>query len=113
MSTQVYQDKPNGPVAAALLAAGIGSTVFGIATTAIERVAAFSAPMNLYAPVGPLSGKLLIGLIGYVVAWVVLNALWRGKEVEFKRITTIAFVLLAIGTLLTFPPVFDLFPAIK
>ncbi len=103
------QELPNGPMAAALLAGGIGAAALGVTTTLAEAIAAVGKAFNWYNPVGPLSGKVGVALIIYVVAWIVLHTLWRGRNVDFDRVSTIAIVLLVIGLLLTFPPVFDLF----
>ena len=35
--------------------------------------------------------------------------MWRGKEVNFGRVFSVALILVAAGFILTFPPVFDLF----
>ena len=48
-------------------------------------------------------------VLAFVISWVVLHFLWRGKEVNFGRVFTIALILVAAGFILTFPPVFDLF----
>ncbi len=102
-------DLCNGPVAACLLAGGFGAAVLGLMTTMAEALPSFSASLNWYSPVGPLSGKSGIGVIAFFLSWLVLHLVWRGKNVNFQRAATIAFVLLAIGLLLTFPPIFDLF----
>ncbi len=96
--------KPNGPVAAVLLAGGIGSAVLGLATFGVELSDAFKTAMNWYKPVGPLMGKSTLGILAFFLSWVILNYLWKGKETDFTRIATIAMVLVAIGLVLTFPP---------
>lgn len=106
-----YEDRPNGPVAAALIAGGIGAAVIGLMTVLNEASAGISQSLNWYNPVGPLSGKTGIGVIAFFLSWIVLHFALRGKNVNFSRAATIAFVLLAIGLLLTFPPIFDLFAA--
>jgi hypothetical protein len=103
------EDLPNGPVAAALLAGGIGSAAMGIITTASEASTNFANSLKWVGPVGPLSGKTILTVIIFAVSWVVLHFVFRGKETNFSRMATIAFVLLAIGLLGTFPPFFDLF----
>ncbi len=107
--TDMEKDLPNGPVAAALLAGGIGAAILGLMTTLAEASTSFSNSLNWYSPVGPLSGKTGIGVIAYFLSWIILHFLWRGKNVNFQRMATVAFILLAIGLLLTFPPIFDLF----
>ncbi len=102
---------PNGPAAAAILAGGIGAFGLGLMTTISEASTAFSTTLNLYRPVGPLSGKVLGGIIIWVIAWLVLGNMWSKREVNFRSVTTWAFVFLLLGLLLTFPPFFDLFAA--
>ncbi len=102
---------PNGPAAAALLAGGIGCAVFGVITFFSEVSAAFGKTLNWYNPVGPLSGKSILGTIAFFVAWGLLHFMWQGKETDFKRISTIAFVLLVVGLITTFPPFWHLFAA--
>ena len=106
MTTEI--NKPNGPVAAALLAGGIGSAVLGLATLGVEASAAFKTAMNWYNPVGPLMGKSSLGIIAFFLSWVILNYLWKGKETDFNRIATVALALVAVGLILTFPPVWPL-----
>ena len=102
-------DRPNGPVAAALLAGGIGAAVTGLMTALAEASAAIRTSLNWYNPAGPLSGKTGVGVIAFFLAWLLLHMAMRGKEVNFSRAATWAFILLAIGLILTFPPVFELF----
>ncbi len=105
------RNKPNGPVAAALLAGGIGCAVLGVVTTMNQASpdSAFSKFLVWSKPVGSLSGKSSLGIIAFLLAWLVLGLLWRRKEVRFKPVSVIAFILLAIGLIGTFPPVWRLF----
>ena len=99
----------NGSSAAAVLAAGIGLTVFGVVTTIAENVSSFLNALAWSKPVGALAGKTTLGLIGWVVAWVVLGILWKDKEVKLRPILAAAAILAVIGLLCTFPPFFDMF----
>jgi len=103
--------KPNGPVSAALLAAGIGSAVLGLFTFIYELndKSAFSKSMTWSKPVGGLSGKSGWAIIAFFLSWAILHFVWKGKETEFNRIATIAFVMLVIGLIGTFPPFWHLF----
>jgi hypothetical protein len=38
-----------------------------------------------------------------------LSYRWKGRNVHLGRTVTIALILLAVGVLLTFPPIGDLF----
>ena len=102
---------PNGPAAAALLAGGIGSAVFGVIVLLSEVIESFGPALNWYDPVGPLSGKTTLGVAVFFITWVILHSMWKHKEVNFNSISIAAFVLLAIGLLFTFPPVWQLFGA--
>ncbi len=112
---QTPQTKPNGPVAAAFIAAGIGSFTMGLfvvlndAFTGINSFLKFDANYGLGKGVGPLSGKIVLAIVAFLVSWVVLHFVLRGKEVRFARALTVALVLVAAGFLLTFPPVFEIF----
>jgi uncharacterized membrane protein YkgB len=62
-------------------------------------------------PVGPLSGKTGVGVIAWIVSWVILHTLWKDKEMDFGKVFTITLILIALGFLFTFPPFFTLFAA--
>jgi len=101
-------NKPNGPVAAALLAGGIGSAVLGLATLGVEASAAIKTAMNWYNPVGPLMGKSSLGIIAFFLSWGILNNMWKDKETNFNRIAIVSIALVAVGLIFTFPPVWHL-----
>jgi hypothetical protein len=102
-------DKPNGPAAAALLAGGLGSAIFGLIVLFSEVNESFGQALNWYNPVGPLSGKSTLGILAFFLSWIVLNSMWKNREVNFNSISTIALILLAIGLIGTFPPVWHIF----
>jgi hypothetical protein len=108
MTTAAEINKPNGPVAAALLAGGIGSAVLGLMTFGAEASEVIKNLLNWYKPVGPLMGKSSLGILAFFLTWAILNSLWRGKEVNFNRIATVALVLVTIGLIFTFPPVWSI-----
>lgn len=101
----------NGPAAAAILAGGIGSTFYGLLIVLVEASPAIKKLLTLNNGVGPLSGKTTIGVIGWLIAWVVLGQLWKGKSVDLNKVWTAALALIVLSLLLTFPPVFQLFTA--
>jgi hypothetical protein len=104
-------DKVNGPAAAALLAGGIGSAAMGLITLAYEinDKSAFAKSMTWSKAVGGLSGKSGWAIIIFFVAWAILHFVWKDKETDFARISSIAIALLVVGFLGTFPPVWHLF----
>ena len=123
MSAIQADTKPNGPVAAAFLAAGVGSLVMGIGVVLNEASGTikdaigvdfnaflkFDANFGLGSGVGPLSGKVGLAVIAFVVSWVIFHVWLRGKEVNFGTYFIAALVLVGLGFALTFPPIFLLF----
>ncbi len=98
---------PSGAGAAAILSAGVGCfsvSLFGLLGDAFPAVAHF---FDFYNPTGPLSGVTTTAIIVWLVLWVVLFQLWKGKSLPMGRINPIAFLLLGIGLLLSFPPLGD------
>jgi hypothetical protein len=63
--------------------------------------------LTLYVPTGPLSGKVAVGVAIWLVAWALLAWRWSGKEVPLKAPFRLTLALIAIGLLLSFPPVVD------
>jgi hypothetical protein len=115
--------KPTGPAAAVMIASGIGSFVIGIGVILNEysevikswigvdfrAFLEFDKNFGLGAGVGPLSGKVVLATIAFVVAWLVLHYAWRRRDVDLRRAFTATLVLVALGFALTFPPIFTLF----
>jgi hypothetical protein len=99
---------PNGAGGAAILAAGIGCGTVGILAFAGDAWDGIGKALNFYNPTGTLSGVTDLAIIVWLVAWFVLHRLWSGRTVEIVKINGAAFVLLAVGFLLTFPPFMDL-----
>lgn len=100
---------PNGPGAAALLAAGIAAFLLPVLAIASDHLAAIKRTMNFYAPTGPLSGVTTTTVVLWLTLWLVLHWMWHRRMVVLKPIGIAAFLLLVLGFLLTFPPIADLF----
>jgi hypothetical protein len=99
---------PNGPGAAAILAAGIGSLVLGILSFAGDVSPAALKAFIFWNPSGPLSGVSTIAVGAWLAAWLVLSVLWRGRTVTLARVNLVSWAMLGTGLLLTFPPFVDL-----
>lgn len=99
----------NGPAAAAFLAAGIGALTMGLVTTLAAASPAINNALNLYRPVGPLSGKTIAEVVVWLIAWAVLHVMWKDKQVNFNAVMTTTLILIALGFLGTFPIFFELF----
>lgn len=113
-------DKPNGPAAAAFLAAGIGAFVLGLNTTLAAAFPAaegatpfwdFAKNYGLGTGVGPLSGKVIVAVLVYVASFAGFGLAWRGREVNLTWVLLISLLLVALGLAGTFPPIFELFHA--
>lgn len=99
---------PNGLGAASILAAGIGCAAVGVLAILRDAFAPVANVLNFYNPSGPLSGVTTVAIVIWLVAWFALASRWRTKNVAIGRMIVAAFVLLAVGVLLTFPPFMDL-----
>ncbi len=109
MAAQMQSSKPTGPGAAAVVAAGIGTFMIGLMASLAVASAGLNNALNWYNPTGPLSGKTGVGIVAWLLGWVILHAAWKTKNVNFGRAFSWALALVVLGFLLTFPPVFDLF----
>jgi len=98
---------PNGPGAAAVLAAGIGCFAMGVVAVVADKVPALARTLNFYKPTGPLSGVSSTAIVVWLAAWAVLHYYWQRRNVDLGRAVTAALVLLGVGVLLTFPPIGD------
>ena len=109
-NTQVSRSEviPNGPGAAAILAAGIGSGAMGVLALAGDAFASVKSLLTFYNPVGALSGVSTVAIVIWLVAWFVLASRWDNRNVDMGTVNLISFALLVVGVLLTFPPVMDL-----
>ncbi|HKX76468.1 MAG TPA: hypothetical protein VJR05_13875 [Acidimicrobiia bacterium] len=105
-------DKPDGPGAAAMVAAGFGIFVLGLLTTLNEMSEAIHSFLDAFDGdfgVGPLSGKTTVATIAFFVSWVVLGGAWRRKNVDLKKSFWWGLALGVVGTVLMFPPLFQAF----
>jgi hypothetical protein len=100
-------DEPtNGAAIAAFLAAGIGAFAMGFFVI-IHEAGLFSAPA-LYAPAGGLSGRTTFATLAWLLGWAFLHSRWKNRQIESGRVSMATFVLIALGVLLSFPPVWQL-----
>jgi peptidoglycan biosynthesis protein MviN/MurJ (putative lipid II flippase) len=99
----------NGPIAAAMLAAGIGCFVLGLMICLAQGSKAIGGILNFYNPVGPLSGKTIVAVVAWLVAWGVLGSTWKDQSADFGKIYKVTLILVVLGLLGSFPLFFDLF----
>ena len=104
-------ERPTGPIAAAVLAVGIGAFVLGLLTTLNEASTAVHDFLEFDEDVGPLSGKTIIAVAAYLGSWAVLYGVWRRQSPPLRAIVITTIVLIALGILGTFPTFFQAFTA--
>ena len=106
------QERPDGPAAAAMLAAGVGLFILGLLTVLNEASTAIHDWLESWEfgqGVGPLAGKTTVSVIVWALSWIVLAIGLRGRDVELKIWFWVALVLGGLGFIGTFPPVFEAF----
>ena len=103
-------EAPNGPPAAALLAAGIGVLVLGVIDLLAKTVPPFDALLSWYPPTGDLSGITSLSVIAWLVVWAGLSRAWRGRSVDSGRVLGATLILTLLGVIITFPPTALLVP---
>lgn len=91
---------------ASMIASGIGSLVLGIAIVLAEVNADIKTFLTWNTGVGPLSGKTGVSIIAFVISWVVLHYAFQRRAISLTTSFVVTLVLLVLGLLLTFPPVF-------
>ncbi|MHB8743285.1 MAG: hypothetical protein ACYC9L_09175 [Sulfuricaulis sp.] len=103
---------PNGAGMAAILAAGIGCATLGVFDFLGDAFPGIGQFFSFYRPTGTLSGVTDCAIGVWLISWYGLARLWGGRDVAVGRVSLIAFVLLAIGFVLMFPPFIDLLQGI-
>jgi hypothetical protein len=91
---------------AAVLGAGIGSSAMGVIVL-LNEAGLFAAPA-LYGPAGGVTGRTTFATIAWLIAWGVLHARWRSREVASGSVFTWTLVLVVFAIVATFPPVWGL-----
>ena len=99
----------NGSGAAAILSAAIGSFALAVLALATDKSAHIKSILVFYKPTGALSGVTTAAILIWLLTWGILEVRWRRKTVALGPINIVAFALLGLSFLLTFPPIGDLF----
>lgn len=92
----------NGAALAAFLAAGIGAFAMGVVVL-LNEMGVFTAP-TLYEPAGGVSGRTTLAVFIWLVAWFLLHARWKDRDLSAGRVWLAVLILVALGILGTFPP---------
>ena len=96
----------NGAAMASALAAGVGAFAMGLIVV-LNEAGLFAAPA-LYGPAGGVTGRTTFATIIWLAVWGTLHARWRARELAPGPILTVTLVLVVVGTLGTFPPLWGL-----
>jgi hypothetical protein len=91
---------------AAFVGGSIGAFAMGVVVI-LNEAGIFAAP-TLYGPAGGVSGRTTLATIAWLVGWAVLHHRWKGREIAPRRIYPVALILIGLGILATFPPVWRL-----
>jgi hypothetical protein len=98
---------PNGPAAAAILGAGLGVFYLGFLTTLTEMAVGVHDWLIFQDRVGPLSGKTTMAGVAWLVSWGLLAAVLWKRDVPLGAVVLLAAVLIVVGNVFMFPPVFE------
>ena len=102
----VREEAANGSAMAAFVGGSIGAFAMGVVVI-LNEAGLFSAPA-LYPPAGGVSGRTTFAAVIWLIGWVVLHTRWKGRQLEAGRVSAITLILIGLGVLLTFPPVWKL-----
>jgi hypothetical protein len=94
---------------ASMIASGIGAVVLGILVVLAEANAQIKSALAWSSAVGPLSGKTSLMVLAFLVSWAVLHYIFQRRAVRLTTSFIWTISLLAVGLVLTFPPVYTLF----
>jgi hypothetical protein len=106
-STDKRVTSANGSAMAAFLGAGIGSFAMGVLGL-LDEAGIFAAPA-LFTPAGGVSGRTTLATVVWLVAWGLLHYRWKGREIVTGGVSELTLILLGLGILATFQPVWGLF----
>ena len=101
-----HEGAPNGAALASFLAAGIGAFAVGFFVI-LNETGLFAAPA-LYGPAGGVSGRMTFAAAVWLIGWAVLHSRWKNRELESRRVYATTLVLIAVGIVLSFPPVWQI-----
>ena len=97
----------NGAALAAFLGGSIGAFAMGFFVI-VNEIGLFVAP-SLYGPAGGVSGRTTFATLAWLVAWAVLHHRWKDRGIDPRRVFAVGLLLIGLGFLGTFPPVWGFF----
>lgn len=106
MHTAETTPMTNGAAMAAFLSAGIGSFAMGLVVI-LNEAGLFPVP-SLHAPAGGVSTRTTVAVVVWLVAWGILHAKWKERDVKASSVCAGTLALIAMGVVLAFPPVWSI-----
>ena len=103
---QANEGVANGAAMAAFLAAGIGAFAMGLIVL-LNEAGIFAAPA-LYGPAGGVTGRTTFAVLVWLIGWGLLHSLWKTREMASRGVYALTRLLIALGVLATFPPLWRL-----
>ena len=114
----------SGPAAAALISAGIGcftmmvSHHLGDTSKEINEmlwnlgtwIPGSKTGNEMWGNIGSYTGKETMLLVGWLVSWPILYAIWKNKSVKSRTIFFWMFALLVASTAMSWHPLFPYLP---
>jgi hypothetical protein len=97
---------PNGAAMAAVLGSGVGA--FAMAGFVLLNEAGLFAAPALYGPAGGVTGRTTFAVIVWLLAWGVLHARWKSRDIAPGPVFIGTVVLIVLALVGTFPPVWAL-----
>src|SRR5512134_1450965 len=82
-----------GVASAAFVSSGIGCLVVGLMVTGAEMSEGLKNALNWWNPAGPLTGKTGVGVIAWLVTWVILHTMWKDKDMDFGKVFTVTLIM--------------------
>src|SRR6266511_6357856 len=107
MTHEHVSDPPARPGGRRRPAAGLASFALGLLSVLTASSASVSSALTLSDRVGDLSGLTTATAVVFFATWGVLAIAWRHADPPLARVAAASAVLIALGLLGTFPPLFN------
>src|SRR5258708_30418540 len=69
-----------------MLAAGIGSLVFGLLTILVQVSPAVRNALQFYQPAGQITGLTTLSVAAWLISWYILFRLWKERQEPLSRV---------------------------
>lgn len=109
--------RPNGEAIAAYISAMFGMLILSASAFLAEASEAAKLWIHgvgkMWMPgakgIGPYSGKETLGLVAWLLAWAILQRLWRGRQLSGGFWLFVFLTGIGVATTLVWPPLWHVF----